>query len=159
MVPREKPKKIERIREREEQKEAFQVGGGREPVSFRTVIAIALVTGIVLTAGFMVWSNYFIHREQEEISGTKSSSPRVGVSEPSALRIRPDMLRVTSIFLGRPRFAVVNGMPVGEGDPIEIKTEGAPVTLRVARIEDGFVHFKCDGQMIDVKLSGRPEHR
>lgn len=62
------------------------------------------------------------------------------------------MLRVSSISLGLVRFAIVNGGRVGEGDSLELKTDSGPVTVHVAGIEDGIVHFKSCGQRIDVKL-------
>jgi hypothetical protein len=57
--------------------------------------------------------------------------------------ITAEKLHVSSIALGEILLAVVNGARLAEGDSISLKTPSGVVTLRVEKIEDDGVHFKC----------------
>jgi len=71
---------------------------------------------------------------------------------PPLVPVMPDMLEVTSIAMGDPRLAIVNGKRLGEGDSLLVKTRLGAVSLRVVSIEDGLVRFRHGGETIDVKL-------
>jgi hypothetical protein len=67
--------------------------------------------------------------------------------------VTAEMLHVTSIALGEPHLAVVNGKRLAEGESLLVATPAGVATLRVTRIEDGVVHFDYGGQLIDAKLA------
>lgn len=77
--------------------------------------------------------------------------------------------KVTSILLGNPSLAIINGRTYSEGEflrqpraaggvPTVATTGGIPagVRVRVYRIEDGVVTFQCQEQLLPVALQ-RPE--
>jgi hypothetical protein len=67
--------------------------------------------------------------------------------------VTADTLHVTAISLGNVHLAVANDQRLAEGDSLDLKMPAGTVTLRVASIEDGVVHFEYDGQTIDAKLT------
>lgn len=76
--------------------------------------------------------------------------------------VSPDLLHVTSIALGNPRLAIVNGKRLAEEDWLVVKTAMGEASVRVISIEDGFVRFKHGGETIDARLqlaSGTPTSR
>jgi hypothetical protein len=98
-------------------------------------------------------------------------------ARPAAVQpqIEPAMFSVTSILLGNPSLAVINGRAYGEGDTIRPakaaakRADAAPapapasknqppqgVRVRVARIFDGGVQLATDAQTVTVALR-RPE--
>ncbi len=66
--------------------------------------------------------------------------------------VNPDMLHVTSIAMGTPPLAIVNGKRLAEGDSLTLSTSLGTVTIRVVSIEDGLVRFRHGGETIDVKM-------
>ncbi len=94
-----------------------------------------------------------------------------GVQEQPKVAIDAKMFSVTSILLGSPSLAVINGRTYGEGDLIRSArlkssdTHAAPAgggsvpsnaRIRVQRIADGTVTLVCDEQTVVVPLK-RPE--
>ena len=70
----------------------------------------------------------------------------------SLVPVSPDLIHVTSIALGNPRLAIVNGKRLAEEDWLVVKTPNGEASVRVLSIEDGFVRFKHGGNTIDAKL-------
>jgi hypothetical protein len=66
--------------------------------------------------------------------------------------VSPELLHVTSIALGNPRLAIVNGKRLAEEDWLVIKTPNGEASVRVISIQDGLVRFKHGGNTIDAKL-------
>lgn len=66
--------------------------------------------------------------------------------------VSPDLIHVTSIALGNPRLAIVNGKRLAEEDWLVIKTPAGEASVRVISIQDGLVRFKHGGNTIDAKL-------
>ena len=66
--------------------------------------------------------------------------------------LAPDLIHVTSIALGNPRLAIVNGKRLAEEDWLVIKTPNGEASVRVISIQDGFVRFKHGGNTVDAKL-------
>jgi len=76
-----------------------------------------------------------------------------GVGKPAPLvPLGPDMLHVTSIALGNPPLAIVNGKRLAEEDWLVVKTPSGEVSVRVVLIQDGYVRFKHGGETIDARL-------
>lgn len=79
------------------------------------------------------------------------------------LNLSPEQFSVTSIVLGNPSLAIINGRAYGEGEFIRqartARTKAADdrLRIRVTRITDGMVTLQSmDGQSINVPLR-RPE--
>ena len=85
----------------------------------------------------------------------------------------PKSFKVTSILLGPPALAVINGRPYGEGEVLK-QPRGAAgtslpqlpsaVRIRVQRITDGQVILQCEDQMLTAlvqrtELSGKKDER
>jgi len=71
---------------------------------------------------------------------------------PTIAPVAADTLHVTSIALGDVPLAIVNGKRVAEGDWLAVTTASGKVSVKVAKIEDGVVHFDNGQQTIDAKL-------
>lgn len=76
---------------------------------------------------------------------------------PIMVQVSSDVVQVTSIALGHPRLAVINGKQVAEGDTIVVHTpiRAIAVTLRVIEITDGQVKLNDGAQVITVRLTKR----
>jgi hypothetical protein len=73
------------------------------------------------------------------------------VPKPAAvptITVTPDILRVSSLAMGTPPLAVVNGKQLSEGDSLEVQTPAGKATLRLISIADGAVKFQYQGQTI-----------
>ena len=66
-----------------------------------------------------------------------------------------ESLRVTSIALGHPRLAVINGQQVAEGDTLTVEDGGVTVTLRVIDIADGRIELANGTHIITTLLPTR----
>jgi predicted RNA-binding protein with EMAP domain len=66
--------------------------------------------------------------------------------------LNADLLHVTAIALGQSNLAVVNGKRVTEGDSFVVVTSDGPAAVRVAKIEEGVVHFAYGTEKIEAKL-------
>jgi hypothetical protein len=123
------------------------------------------VIGAVVLAGAVVW--FYQHQtaqEQEAVIrrlisvGTHMLSVSSHPSNPPApivVQLNADLIQVTSIALGHPRLAVVNGKRVGEGDFITVHTpvRSIAITLRVLEISDRQVKLSDGTQTITVHLT------
>ena len=69
------------------------------------------------------------------------------------LVVLPESLHVTSVVLGNPRLAVVNGRQLAEGDWLELRSDKDVAALRVIKIEDGVVQFGYGGKVIEARLA------
>jgi hypothetical protein len=81
------------------------------------------------------------------------------------MNVSPDMFSLTSISVGNPSLAIINGRPYGEGEYLRTAVRGGlksvPADPRqrisVSRIVDGHVVLQTgDGQVVNVPLR-RPE--
>ena len=81
-----------------------------------------------------------------------------GVAPVAMKRIDVDdeMFRVTSILVGNPSMAVINGRSYEEGQFIRMPKSGPQLRPRVYRIGDGQVFIQVQNQMVTVQLR-RPE--
>jgi len=70
---------------------------------------------------------------------------------PKQFQIDENYFKVTSILIGNPSLALVNGRPYEEGQFIRMP-KNSPVRPRVFRITDGQVVIQVDKQMIPVPL-------
>ena len=128
------------------------------PESFiiRNLGRIGLVIGGGLLMALVVWaSGPLLHMAYREISGPEPSSKgsaEVPATTPE-ISITSDMFRISSIALGKPPFALINGQRLTENDTLKIKTPTGDAIVRVSRIEDGTVRFKYCDQIVSAHIS------
>jgi hypothetical protein len=121
----------------------------------RVANAVGIVLALIILGGGVA---YWIERHRYPVVVTialpdsRESPDSASDTFPPLVPIRPDMLQVTSIVLGKPRLAIVNGEPLGEGEWFRVKTPLGSANVRVILIQDGLVRFKHGGQIIDVRL-------
>ena len=74
---------------------------------------------------------------------------------PIVVQLNTDLIQVTSIALGHPRLAVINGKQIAEGDTIIVHTpaRSVAITLRVLEISDRQVKLSDGTQLITVHLA------
>jgi len=119
----------------------------------RLLVLLIIVLGFaVFAAGVIYWiqSRQFpivVAISPPDIRDTDSTGKR-GVLIP----LSPDLIHVTSIALGNPRLAIVNGKRLAEEDWLVVKTPNGEASVRVISIQDGFVRFKHGGNSIDARL-------
>ena len=75
------------------------------------------------------------------------------------VQLNADLLQVTSIALGHPRLAVINGKQVAEGEQVIVHTptRSISVALRVLEISDRQVTLSDGTQVVTVHLSKSAE--
>jgi hypothetical protein len=66
--------------------------------------------------------------------------------------ISSDMLKISSIALGRTPVAIVNGTTVSEGGIVKLQTTNGIAYLRVVSIRDGLIEFEYGDQTIFANL-------
>lgn len=71
-------------------------------------------------------------------------------------RIDESSFNVTSILVGNPSLAVINGRAYSEGELIRMPKGSAPVKVRVEQVTDGSVTLQCEDQRLVVPMH-RPE--
>jgi hypothetical protein len=118
-----------------------------------------LLVLLIIVLGFAVFAAgviYWIQSRQDPVIVAisppdirdKDSTGKKGVLIP----LSPDLIHVTSVALGNPRLAIVNGKRLAEEDWLVIKTPNGEASVRVVSIQDGFVRFKHGGNTIDSRL-------
>jgi hypothetical protein len=116
---------------------------------------IGLMAGLALFTATVVGGSGYLIREFHRQAGVASAivglpSPAV---DPSLLvPVSSDMLKVTSIVLGRTPVAIVNGIAVTQGGTVQVHTANGIADLHVVSIRDGVVQFKYGEQIILANL-------
>ena len=116
---------------------------------------IGFMAGLALFTATVVGGSGYLIRELHRQAGVASAivglpSPAV---DPSLLvPVSSDMLKVTSIALGRTPVAIVNGVAVTQGGTVQVHTTNGIADLRVISIRDGVVQFKYGDQTILANL-------
>ena len=78
------------------------------------------------------------------------------ITEAPKQKIDEKAFAVTSILVGNPSLAVVNGRAYSEGELIRMPKGTAPVKVRVQRVADGSVTLQHDDQTLVIAMH-RPE--
>ena len=74
------------------------------------------------------------------------------VAAASKIRLEPRHFNVTSILLGNPALATINGRAFGEGEILPVVFGSERLRVVVNRIHDGIVTLGYDGQEIQVPM-------
>lgn len=125
----------------------------RAPIGKRLFLVFGILLGFaIFTVGLIYWI------EQRKLPVVVAISPPDGRDQDplgdhgALVPVSPELLHVTSIALGNPRLAIVNGKRLAEEDWLVVKTPMGEASVRVILIQDGFVRFKHGGNTIDAKL-------
>lgn len=140
------------------------VGDSGRGSSISTLTFIGLFVLFVLAA-FFVWMHFAAPKTEQrqptiepavrEASAPPARPTPAARAAGNIVPVFPDMVKVTSVALGKTPLAIVNGKRVAEGDSLEIKTERGVATLVVDKIEEGAVHFRNGDIPIESKLVPR----
>lgn len=90
------------------------------------------------------------------IGWAKRAAVRGEVRERPKIAINEGTFLVTSILMGSPSLAVINGRAYSEGEFVRMPRDGATLRVRVQGINDGSVTLQCEDQTLVVGLR-RPE--
>ena len=90
------------------------------------------------------WPIGWVKRADEARSEITTQAPKAKLDESA--------FAVTSIMLGNPSLAVVNGRAYSEGEFIRLPKGSAPIKVCVQQISDGTVSLNYDRQIIVVNL-------
>ncbi|MFN2509611.1 MAG: hypothetical protein ABR589_12670 [Chthoniobacterales bacterium] len=118
----------------------------------------AIFVGLFVGAVAVIGVGYAYNRHRESASSTAILAPSVAqlpvAPVAPTVPVGPELLRTTSISLGQPRLAVINGKALTEGESLTVKTAGGiAVDLRVVRITDGQVELANGSQIVTSRLS------
>ena len=86
----------------------------------------------------------------------RSTEARTEITQAPKQKIDGKAFTVTSILLGNPSLAVVNGRAYSEGELIRMPKGSTPVKVRVQQVTDGSVTLRQDDQTIVIAMR-RPE--
>ncbi len=122
-----------------------------------TFVGSILLIGIAFTVGLSyLLEKRWLHHSSVVSSETTSQSGQANEEAEAAAggaTLTSDLFHVTAISLGSTRLAIVNGKKVAEGETVVVSTASGPATVRVAKIEDGVVHFVHGRERIDVQVN------
>jgi len=90
------------------------------------------------------------------IGWVKPAAPRGEAREKPKVTINEGAFLVSSILMGSPSLAVINGRAYSEGEFVRMPKDGAAVRVRVQSINDGSVTLQCEDQTLVVALR-RPQ--
>ena len=105
---------------------------------------LGLMAGIALLTATVVGGSGYLIRElhrQVSVAGAAVGLPTAPVDPSLVVPISSDMLKISSIALGRTPVAIVNGAAVEEGGTVQVKTTNGVAAVRVVKIRDGMVEF------------------
>ena len=126
---------------------------GKRLLAFITIGQVSFVAGFALFTAFVVGGSGYLIRELHRQVGVARSILPIPQPEPEApFLITEDMFHVTSIALGQPRLAVVNGVALSEGECLTIVAGNHIAGVRVIDIADGAVTLKVGSQTLSAKL-------
>jgi hypothetical protein len=131
---------------------------------YRSVAAVLMLSGIVFwcTRRSAVRDEAVAIRKLIAVGTRMLSSAAHPTMPPSPIvvQLSTDLVQVTSIALGHPRLAVINGKQVAEGDTITVHTpaRSVAITLRVLEISDRQVKLSDGTQLVTAHLM-KPEKK
>ncbi len=116
---------------------------------------LGLMAAVALGTATVVGGSGYLIRElhrQAGIARAVVGLPAPPVDPNVLVPISADMLKVSSIALGKTPAAIINGVPVGVEGIVNIQTNNGIAAVRVVRISDGMVQFKYGEQTLVANL-------
>jgi hypothetical protein len=121
--------------------------------AFVSISHLGLMAGIALvTATVVGGSGYLIQELHRQAGVAKVVVGLAPVDRTIVVPVSSDMLKVSSIALGRMPVAIVNGVAVEEGGAVRVQTTNGAAAVEVVHIRDGLVEFKYGEQTILANL-------
>jgi hypothetical protein len=123
--------------------------------AFVSLSHLGLMAVVALVTATVVGGSGYLIRELHRQAGVAKSVVGLAPSDvnPSSLvPISSDMLKISSIALGRTPVAIVNGTTVSEGGIVKLQTTNGIAYLRVVSIRDGLIEFEYGDQTIFANL-------
>lgn len=123
--------------------------------AFVSIGHLGLMAAVALGTASVVGGSGYLIRELHRQVGIASAVvglPAPPVDPTVLIPISADMLKVSSIALGKTPAAIINGVPVGEGGMVNIQTPNGIAAVRVVRISDGMVQFQHGEQTLVANL-------
>ena len=124
-----------------------------------------IVAAILMLSGVVYWCTRRGAIQEETVAirklisvGTRMLSNATHPASPPTpivVQLNTDLVQVTSIALGHPRLAMINGKQIGEGDSITVHTptRSVAITLRVLEISDRKVTMSDGTQVLTAHLA------
>jgi len=131
---------------------------------YRSVAAVLMLSGIVFwcTRRSAMRDDTVAIRKLIAVGTRMLSSAAHPAMPPTPIvvQLSTNLVQVTSIALGHPRLAVINGKQVAEGDTITVHTpaRSVAITLRVLEISDRQVKLSDGTQLVTAHLI-KPEKK
>lgn len=137
-----------------EQTAANEEGASESSAFRRVLIVLVILLGIPILAGGAI---YWVFARNSAVVFAINPADKPAKPDPLGDRgalvpITADMLHVTSIALGTPRLAIVNGKRLAQEDWLVVKSTTGEASVRIISIEDGVVRFKQGKQTIEARL-------
>jgi len=121
--------------------------------AFVSVSHLGMMAGIALATATVVGGSGYLIKELHRQAGVAKAVVGLAPVDPTTVvPVSSDMLKVSSIALGRTPVAIVNGVAVEEGRIIRVRTTNGVAAVQVDRIRDGVVEFKYGEQTILADL-------
>ncbi|HJT45894.1 MAG TPA: hypothetical protein VJ721_06420 [Chthoniobacterales bacterium] len=112
-----------------------------------------MMAGIALATATVVGGSGYLIQELHRQAGIAKAVVGLAPADPTVVRpVTSDLLKVSSIALGRTPIAIVNGIAVGEKGVVRVQTVNGMAEVQVTRIADGVVQFKYGDQIIFANL-------
>ena len=156
LAPNEKPRPrlLGSVASSAEPPAPFEPARPRRRSFFLTLLLVVVAAAV--TGAIAAGADYLFGPE------LSAKSPPISVLKPlrralptppnPPLEVPETALHVTSIMLGAPPLAIVNGKQLSEGDWLEVRMDTGVAAVHVIRIEDGLVRFAYLGQTIDARF-------
>ena len=121
--------------------------------AFVSLSHLGLMAGIALATATIIGGSGYLIKELNRQAGVAKAVVGLAPADPAAVvPLSSDMLKVSSIALGRNPAAIVNGMAVGEGGTVQVHTSNGIANVEVVKIQDGLVQFKYGEQTMFANL-------
>ena len=121
--------------------------------AFVSVSHLGLMAGIALATATVIGGSGYLIKELNRQAGVAKAVVGLTPVDPTVIvPLSSDMLKVSSIALGRNPAAIINGIAVGEGGTVQVHTSNGLATVEVVRIQDGLVQFKYGQQTMFANL-------
>ncbi|HST29441.1 MAG TPA: hypothetical protein VLK27_01220 [Chthoniobacterales bacterium] len=121
--------------------------------AFVSISHLSMMAGIALTVATLIGGSGYLIEELHRQAGVAKTVVGLAPVDPTVVvPVSADMVRVSSIALGRTPVAIVNGVAVEEGGTVRVQTTNGLAAVQILRIRDGVVECKYGEQMILAKL-------
>ena len=121
--------------------------------AFVSVSHLGLMAGIALATATVIGGSGYLIKELHRQAGVAKAVVGLAPVDPRAVvPVSADMLKVSSIALGRKPVAIINGLEVNEGGTVQVHTSNGTASVEVVKIRDGLIQFQYGEQTIYANL-------